>query len=270
MKKAINNKNLEWFKKFVTICDDNYIPYFITNGTLLGCIRDKGPIPWDDDFDVMMAPRAYAKLKRLFPNNCIDGINTEDYPLVIPKFIPNKNNYLKNNIFVDIFIVVPTNDKKVRHFRSIRQKFNFSLQTIHSSWEPYAWYIHLYKFLTKPFKFMVKKMTYKQAIEILATKNYDYFFTIDNPIDAKKINIIPILSKNVIKKTFADFLVNVPKEYEQILKYKYNDYLIPRPEQRPFIHINTISIQKYNPKKLKRSQSRTNYSSNSQNNKNNT
>jgi lipopolysaccharide cholinephosphotransferase len=80
-----------------------------------------------------MTPTSYAKLKRLFPTNCIDGSNEELYPLVIPKFVPDKEKFLEKAIFVDIFIVVPTTNKKVKKFRSLSKKINFSLQAIHSS-----------------------------------------------------------------------------------------------------------------------------------------
>ena len=238
-------KNLEWFKDFAKICKENNIWYVVTNGTLLGTIREKGPIEWDDDYDVMMTPESYRKLKKLFPSNCIDASTENEYPLVIPKFIPNKDKYLSSAIFVDIFLVVPSNDKKVRKFRSLYQKINFSLQAIHSVWEPYAWYIKLYKFISWPLKFFIKKLTYKKAVEILSCDNeHEYYFSIDNPIDPKKINIIKSLSFVTKNKKFTDFYVNVPIEYNEILKTKYNNYMIPNKWQRPFIHINAVSIQK--------------------------
>lgn len=41
-------------KKFHDLCDENDLTYWIIGGTMLGAIRDKGIIPWDDDLDVSM------------------------------------------------------------------------------------------------------------------------------------------------------------------------------------------------------------------------
>ena len=45
---------------FDIICKDNGIPYYMLGGTMLGAIRHKGFIPWDDDMDFGV-PRKYYK-----------------------------------------------------------------------------------------------------------------------------------------------------------------------------------------------------------------
>ena len=52
---------IEILEDVVSFCDKNNLIYYLTYGTLIGAIRHKGFIPWDDDVDIMMPRPDYEK-----------------------------------------------------------------------------------------------------------------------------------------------------------------------------------------------------------------
>jgi hypothetical protein len=69
IKDAIENGNIHsekiflYFKEFINFLNRENILYFLSMGTLLGCIRDKKKIPWDDDYDIYINNEEIKKLK---------------------------------------------------------------------------------------------------------------------------------------------------------------------------------------------------------------
>jgi len=60
---------LDILRVFHDFCVKNNIRYFISHGTLLGTIRYKGFIPWDDDVDVLVPREDYNRLLKLFEDS---------------------------------------------------------------------------------------------------------------------------------------------------------------------------------------------------------
>lgn len=61
----IKKIELNILTEFASFCDSNNLKYYLAYGTLLGAVRHKGFIPWDDDIDVIMPRPDYNKFIEL-------------------------------------------------------------------------------------------------------------------------------------------------------------------------------------------------------------
>ncbi len=89
------------FKTFAKICERYNLRYTLAFGSLLGAVRHKGMIPWDDDVDVFLFRDDYNRLINVF--------NEEEYPNLKLRCFETDSNYphavmklcLKNTIAFD-------------------------------------------------------------------------------------------------------------------------------------------------------------------------
>lgn len=141
---------LDIFKAFLTICEQLNLRYYLLGGTLLGAVRHKGFIPWDDDIDVGMPRKDYEifleKGQSLLPKNLfIQNIKTEkNCPYNFTKIRKSDTAFIESSIhhfsinhgiFLDIFPLdyypeTPKKQKKIDFWNKIytsRVGFEFDL-----------------------------------------------------------------------------------------------------------------------------------------------
>ena len=124
---------LDILKTVDKICKENNFHYWLGSGTLLGAVRHKGFIPWDDDIDVYMLRSDYEKLRE----KLYDYYRNDDFFTVRHCSAVNRHDAhyalrimaLKNTAGLDIFPVDIFSYKSISDDDKIqlKQKINIAL-----------------------------------------------------------------------------------------------------------------------------------------------
>lgn len=108
--------------EFDKICKKNNITYYLCGGTLLGALRHKGFIPWDDDVDVNMTYKEYKKLENVIEEELPEGrvfLSKErykEYNSPVPRYMRLDSTLIRRNhladgtpqgVYMDIIILDP-------------------------------------------------------------------------------------------------------------------------------------------------------------------
>lgn len=232
------------------ICKENNLTYFADSGTLIGAIRHKGYIPWDDDIDIVMLRDDYDKFVKIassvleypyFIQNC----HTEVFPRGYSRLrncdstTITKRDYgrgINLGIFIDIFPLDNLPDNKIVRAIWIK-RLRFLYATV------------LYGTYGKARKQtdsnrQLKESIYGIAFKLLSGSSYDKLMDRFESL-SKKYNHVDTEYLSYVAYSFAkkkhlwhrqcfesnrtvpyEFMdITIPEGYDERLRVEYGDYM---------------------------------------------
>lgn len=249
-KNECRNIQVELLKKIAEICDNNNLKYYLCGGTLLGAIRHKGFIPWDDDIDISLQREDYDKLieilKKQKDYKWISVLDSEvpGYYYTFAKVVDNRtiakmeDNITEHGLWVDIFPYdnLPQDEKKCNKFLKkcyIYRSFIMAMTTDFTAKKIKKRFVkrllNIFANIYGKQKLLKKYQKYSRKYNNIET---DYFGTTFTPY-ATRERFNKKWFSEIIKVEFENYKFNSPIDYDSALKQLYGNYMeLPPIEKR--------------------------------------
>lgn len=258
----MKERELELLKKVDTICRENGINYSIAYGTLLGAVRHKGFIPWDDDIDIWVKRDDYNRLKEIINSDIkkynFKFIDIYSQPDSIYPFgkISDQNTVLEEEKFkkvenlginIDVFPIDNFPDNRIRKFFFKKKARFYALLITHCSrmeWNKCDNFgRNILRYLAFKFSRVFNEKKLIERLYKLATKYNDRV--------TKKVGSVwdnPEYESSFLEHTsyidFENFKFQASNNFDDILKKNYNNYMELPPESQRVARHNFIVYDK--------------------------
>ena len=262
MKKMTNDDikkvSLEILTDIHAFCVQYDIHYSLAYGTLIGAIRHKGFIPWDDDIDIIMPRKDYERFFELY--------KSEKYKTACPSL---NNSYLffgrvydtrtfvkawrpqstikEIGVWIDVFPVdfVPNDlecfNNEIEKIWSLYKESHFKRFTMQTLCD--IGLTHPLTMIRQLFnKFKARKIDLIKVVDeadcIAKNQNHsDFMGSITCHVYSKKEHIPASVFSEYIDVTFEGMTFMCVKEYDTLLKNYYGNYMdLPPVEKRVYPH----------------------------------
>lgn len=230
-------------------CEANGLRYSLAFGTLLGAIRHKGYIPWDDDIDITMPRADYERFVKSFKHQYFkvyDYRNDADYVLPFAKVADTRtlleeNANMKNiGINMDIFPLDPLFDTQeecidfLKSLTPLKRKFRMKiLKPSHKNvwWKRIA--IRMSKILVWNVSLKEIAAELNSRIANLKKNKALYWGTPagTDPYAYRSLYESKLFDSYILVK-FEDREFYAPAGYDTMLRNYYGDYMQLPPEEK--------------------------------------
>ena len=223
-------------KRVRAVCEEHGLRYYLCGGTLIGAVRHKGYIPWDDDIDVIMPYGDYLKFLEIMKDD-------EDYIICSQYTMPDKcfsffgrmidkRTVMKwweypflttSGVNIDIFAIsgIPEKTEDIEYFYNKVRRLNTK-------------YIETYLEMKETEEIRRKRETLrKEILQMLEMYDFDSSEKAFCISKYKEKEILPVsIYHDKITMQFEDDEYDVAAGYDVYLKSLYGDYMKLPPENQ--------------------------------------
>lgn len=244
--------------EFVSICTKMGLNYYIMYGTLLGAVRHKGFIPWDDDVDVVMPRKDFE----IFGAECKKYLNQEKF--FFQSFETDKHysdgnyhlrrlgttyafkdtehyNYVNNGVWIDIWALdnCDSNDSLSCSQRSKRIRFLTALADKRALVDCNGMSLKrkILFYTVKPLSLKKLLSDRKRIMMMNSNEESEFLVNFSSPYTIEKELIRREYYGESVELEFEGKKYRAPKEWNAILTQIYGDYMrLPPESERHLFH----------------------------------
>lgn len=268
--KRIQAIELDILLEFDRICKKHSLNYQLYSGTLIGAIRHKGFIPWDDDVDVCMLRSEYDKFLSVVESELTSSYFFQTYetdPNYINKYAKIRKNGtffmeklvigedMHHGMYIDIFAFdniepdTKEGSQQIRQLQNIDSFFKFRIKARHETLEEGPEKIEAKRKYDLIKNSPIKKSTVEKWVLDIMTRFNDretqWVGDLSNPSPEVLENFKMKRSEleDSIDWEFEGHKLPVPRNYHEVLTRCYGDYMTPPDEVDRVSHHNIVEIR---------------------------
>ena len=239
-------------------CKQHGLTYYIFAGTLIGAVRHKGYIPWDDDVDICMKREDYNLFFQQFNAENQSryraiSIETEsEYYLASGKVIDthtlmkeNTASSYKIGVYIDVFPMdyIPSD---IKHYKKTNMSIGFyryllSLKNAATKKKRVLWK----KIVIALGQFLLKPISRTYILDKISTLSQQYLTDHDDNFNLADISVYTYGKRELfplsdfastVELDFEDLKLSAPVGYDHVLSSMYGDYMKLPPKEKQISH----------------------------------